>query len=86
MLIQKALILITSSHPSANDSKMDAIRQSLEASTDEELEDQLSLRISFKEDCPPQRRRNHSLSQALAREILESRRAATAIQGQHQQR
>ena len=57
----------------SDDSKIDALRKELEALTDEELDRQLSLRISFKDDCPPASRRNYALCQEMAREILESR-------------
>ena len=62
---------------------MDAIRQWLEANKDEKLEDQMSLLITLKEDCPPQLLSNHAIAQALAREILGSSGAALAKK--HQQ-
>lgn len=57
-----------------DDREIDAIPQTLEALTDEELDSQMSLRISFKEGCRPEFRRWYALTQALGREIQESRR------------
>lgn len=64
---------MTPSNP-PDDPAMNAIRQTLEALPDEELEDGLSLRISFKPECAPEIRRDHAMRQELMREILESRR------------
>ena len=60
-----------------DDPAVNAIRQALEALTDEELENLLSLRISFKPECSPEIRRNYAVRRELAREVLESRRLHT---------
>ena len=62
--------------PDQSDAKMIARRKTLEALTDEELDTQLSLRISFKDDCPSEIRRDFALGQEMAREVLESRQSA----------
>ena len=61
-----------------DDPATNAIRQAVEALTDEELEQALSIRITLWPDCPSKIRRDHALRQELAREVLESRRPTPA--------
>lgn len=60
----------------SNDPSSNALRQALQALTDEELEHDLALRVWFKPDCPPEIRRIFARRKEMAREVLEGRRLA----------
>lgn len=69
---------MTPSNP-LHDPAMKAIQPTLEALTDEELEDAMGMRISFKPECPAETRRGYAMRQGLMREILESRRLSRSV-------
>ena len=59
----------------SEDPSSSALRQTLEALTDEELENDLTFHIWLKPDCPSEIRRIFARRKEVTREVLESRQA-----------